>query len=653
MHYFFYKTLLVCCMILMFQAIRGQNIPDEPLGGKVPENVLDSVEIDGLNYSLIKVNGYPDSRYCYLTGFAGNNERDSVSVAGEVLFSGECYPVRIKREAFINNDKIKILVLNDGISEIGREAFAGCNNLKEISFPESLDRIGTSAFENCTGISRLVLKCTTIEANVFSGCTSLQTVDIHVDGWGSGIFRNCRGLRRITFNQQKSYQGVADESFLNCTSLESVELGCSNVGNNAFMGCSSLHSVSIAEGISRIGNRAFMGCSSLETIFIPSTVESIGVAAFSYCENLHSITVSEQNASYTSGQGANAIIDKDNGELIAGCGSTVIPESVCRIGDYAFCGQNIRYVNLSDNVVHIGCYAFANCNELREITIPSSVQSMGSKEHPNVFYGCNLHSVSVAKDNSFFKSKGNCIIETGSNRLITGGGQARIPKGTVSIAGDSFRGCTGISQLLIPASVSEIVPGAFYGCTGINKVTVNRRNKVFDSRSGCNAIMNRSDNSLVVGFSSTVIPDETTAIGPMAFAGMDDIVKITIPGSVDSIFNHAFSGCENLRQLELPDSMHFIGEGAFAECTSLSSVKCPDNVTFISNEMFMRCSGLTEVTLSGRTELIGFYAFGECVNLKYLHAPSDVSICPDSFYGCDKLIFRHSPENRRQYFRQL
>ena len=44
-------------MILMFQAIRGQNIPDEPLGGKVPENVLDSVEIDGLNYSLIKVNG--------------------------------------------------------------------------------------------------------------------------------------------------------------------------------------------------------------------------------------------------------------------------------------------------------------------------------------------------------------------------------------------------------------------------------------------------------------------------------------------------------------------------------------------------------------------------------------------------------------------
>jgi len=260
----------------MFQAIRGQNISDEPLGGKVPENVLDSVEIDGLNYSLIKVNGYPDSRYCYLTGFAGNNESDSVSVAGEVLFSG---------------------------------------------------------------------------------CTSLQTVDIHVDGWGSGIFRNCRGLRRITFNQQKSYQGVADESFLNCTSLESVELGCSNVGNNAFMGCSSLHSVSIAEGISRIGNRAFMGCSSLETIFIPSTVESIGVAAFSYCENLHSITVSEQNASYTSGQGANAIIDKDNGELIAGCGSTVIPESVCRIGDYAFCGQNIRYVNLSDNVVHIGYYA--------------------------------------------------------------------------------------------------------------------------------------------------------------------------------------------------------------------------------------------------------------------------------------------------------
>lgn len=68
-------------MILMFQAIRGQNISDEPLGGKVPENVLDSVEIDGLNYSLIKVNGYPDSRYCIMgqNNQSGNNGSNNLS----------------------------------------------------------------------------------------------------------------------------------------------------------------------------------------------------------------------------------------------------------------------------------------------------------------------------------------------------------------------------------------------------------------------------------------------------------------------------------------------------------------------------------------------------------------------------------------------
>lgn len=65
--------------------------------------------------------------------------------------------------------------------------------------------------------------------------------------------------------------------------------------------------------------------------------------------------------------------------------SVVIPNSVKRIGEYAFgyC-TNLESVTIPDGVTHIGKRAFYSCSNLASVTIPQSVTHMGTR----VFADC-------------------------------------------------------------------------------------------------------------------------------------------------------------------------------------------------------------------------------------------------------------------------
>ena len=81
----------------------------------------------------------------------------------------------------------------------------------------------------------------------------------------------------------------------------------------------------------------------------------------------------------------NAIIESASNTLIAGCQSTIIPNSVTSIGDWAFNGCGLTSITIPNSVTSIGDFAFDGCSGLSSITIPSSVTSIGSR----VFDSCN------------------------------------------------------------------------------------------------------------------------------------------------------------------------------------------------------------------------------------------------------------------------
>ena len=200
-----------------------------------------------------------------------------------------------------------------------------------------------------------------------------------------------------------------------------IEEGVTSIGGGAFSFCSGLTSATIPNSVTSIGEYAFDNCSGLTSVTIPNSVTSIGDRAFDMCSGLASITVAQGNTKYDSRDNCNAIIESASNTLIAGCKTTIIPNSVTSIGYYAFsyC-WGLTSITIPNSVTSIGIGAFYNCSGLTSVTIPNSVTSIGS----DAFYNCSgLTSVNSQIETPFafgYKAFGN----VSSTCVLT------VPKGT-------------------------------------------------------------------------------------------------------------------------------------------------------------------------------------------------------------------------------
>jgi hypothetical protein len=87
---------------------------------------------------------------------------------------------RIKQWAFEGRGQLSIVILNDGLEEIGRGAFGECASLEEIVIPNSVKTIQAGAFRQCRWLTTLTLGngLEEIGANAFGGCESIEQIVI-------------------------------------------------------------------------------------------------------------------------------------------------------------------------------------------------------------------------------------------------------------------------------------------------------------------------------------------------------------------------------------------------------------------------------------------------------------------------------------------
>ena len=162
-------------------------------------------------------------------------------------------------------DKIKTVIIGDGITNVGRYAFLDCKNITSVKIADTVTEIKIGAFTNCTSLESVIIPdaVTTINTTSFTGCTSLKTVKL-----GSGV-------------------NAIYRAFQNCTSLKSIYLPDSVTAiSGAFEGCTSLESINLPKGVTIIEKNTFKGCTSLKTISIHNAVHLINTDAFKDCPNL-------------------------------------------------------------------------------------------------------------------------------------------------------------------------------------------------------------------------------------------------------------------------------------------------------------------------------------------------------------------------------
>ena len=210
---------------------------------------------------------------------------------------------------------------------------------------------------------------------------------------------------------------------------------------------------------------------------------------------------------------------------------------------------------------------------------------IGAKEYVNatedIAWGFFILSDGTACINGCSECTGRVIIPENLGYKVTGIGNNAfsgcsemtdvvIPESITSIGNNAFSGCTGLSKITIPKNVASIGSSVFSGCTGLVSLNVDLENKVFDSRGDCNAIIQKSSDTLIAGCVSTVIPEDIMSIGNYAFAGCIGLADIEIPESVMSIGNNAFAGCTDLKSITLSETVVSIGKNAFKDCSNLT-----------------------------------------------------------------------------------
>ena len=213
----------------------------------------------------------------------------------------------------------------------------------------------------------------------------------------------------------------------------------------------------------------------------------------------------------------------------------------------------------------------------------------------------------------------------------------------------AFSSCESLVSIKIPQNIDTIGEGVLLYCDSLQSIVVDSKNKTYDSRDNCNAIIETKSNVLIHGCNNSIIPTGVTRIGDKAFCSCTDIDSIVIPSSVTTIGESAFEGCRSLRKIDMSENVTNIGNYAFASCWELKSIALPPDLTDLSDGVFMWCDSLCEINIPDNVTTIGRYAFKDCYSLKSINIPSAVvSIESDAFDGCyflnDKFI-NHSTLN--------
>ena len=399
-----------------------------------------------------------------ITGYAG--EATTTTIPGSI--NGKTV-TKIAQSAFVNNVKLKDIIIPNTVTVIEGFAFAGCSNLTGVNIPDGVTVISEFVFSDCSRLIDVGIpnSVTLISEYAFNGCDSLISVSI-----------------------PNSITSIGTVAFGSCDNLTVVNMqnGVKSIGEKAFYDCSRLTDISIPDSVTSIGENAFLGCKSLSRISIPGSVAAIGERVFTQCDALMSIDVASDSSAYTSIDGV--LYNKSITTLIlhpqARKGSLTVPEGVSVISDYAFSGcTGLSGVSLPNSLTSIGRGAFYGCRGLPGITLPNGLTSIGH----SAFYGCSsLSQIVIPKSvtgigirafqkcgglyDIYFESETPPRADYAAFEEISRGARALVPIGSTQYGQE---GSSWMGLIVTPTSQSPTAPPV-----SIPTVILNGKELTFD-----------------------------------------------------------------------------------------------------------------------------------------------------------------------------
>ena len=362
--------------------------------------------------------------------------------------------------------------------------------------------------------------------------------------------------------------------------------GVTTLSHTAFQNNPTVVSVVIPNSVTEIQSHALQGCPLLEEVTLPNNLQKTDSFVFDQCPKLKRIIFAE---------GTQEINASRN--FFYGCAveEIVLPESVKKIGDYAFSEvDTLNKINLPDSITEIGEWAFYRCNGLTSIELPENLEILGN----NAFAECgNLIEVYIPQNGSIKKIGDYAFSEIASLKEIN------LPDSIIEIGEGAFFRCNGLTNIELPENLEILGGNAFGECANLTEVYIPK--KITKSGSYVDYV-----DGTMIGMSPPFF--SCTALKTVRFA--EDVDKI----------NEFLFSDTGLEEITLPSGITTIQWWAFSSCL-LKRISIPEGVTTIDKMAFFACDELSEVILPSTLTSIGYGAFQSCTSLKKITIPSSVT----------------------------
>lgn len=579
--------------------------------------------------------------------------------------------LRIEDRAFYGCWKIEALTLTENVRYLGESAFGDTRNITEVTVNSSGNvTFKDGAFVSAYGGSNVKTLhigkgLANVDISAVFGGTNAVLATVTVDKENNYYYEGSDGviydkllneeqvnvptkilyypmLKEGEYELPGSITTIGANVFVGRQKLTKVTIGANvtEIGNAAFKDCTALTEVvwkkpvASAEGVTAeeqaltLGDNVFSGCYGFTAFVLPARVTSIGEGAFQNCKYMTTFTFEDGTGALT-------------------------------IGAKAFSGCHaLTALALREGVVSVGDGAFANCAELVSVSLPASVERLGtwaevqeegSETKKYTFVSMDLFKttgvspklerVDVNENNTHYYSENGMLF----GKYEKEGDETTAKEVPVRLYFCPF---AKTGDVKLPNTLIEIYKEAFAYNTGVTSVSFNGElaGESFDI--GENALYNAK------ALTTFELPVGLKTIKTGLFKGCSGLKTIVVPNTVSSIAAGAFQGCVSLATVNFAEGNDgnplVLEDGSYSKTHSGNGSDGEDTTIYVGafGYYYERrwvtggrivekgCISLTSIKFPKRLSYVGAYAFYGCESLTTIDfgAGSNVGVLGDGAF---------------------
>ena len=579
--------------------------------------------------------------------------------------------LRIEDRAFYGCWKIEALTLTENVRYLGESAFGDTRHITEVTVNSNgsvtfKDGAFVSAYGGSSVKTLHIGKgLANVDISAVFGGTNAVLATVTVDKENNYYYEGSDGviydkhlneeqvnvptkilyypmLKEGEYELPESITTIGANVFVGRKKLTKVTIGANvtEIGNAAFKDCTALTEVvwkkpaASAEGVTAeeqaltLGDNVFSGCYGFTAFVLPARVTSIGDGAFQNCKYMTTFTFEDGTGALT-------------------------------IGAKAFSGCNaLTALTLREGVVSVGDGAFANCAELVSVSLPASVERLGtwaevqeegSETKKYTFVSMDLFKstgvspklerVDVNENNTHYYSENGMLF----GKYEKEGDETTAKEVPVRLYFCPF---AKTGDVKLPNTLIEIYKEAFAYNTGVTSVSFNGElaSEAFDI--GENALYNAK------ALTTFELPVGLKTIKTGLFKGCSGLKTIVVPNTVSSIAAGAFQGCVSLATVNFAEGNDAnpleLEDGSYSKTHSGTGSDGEDTTIYVGafgyyyekswvtggRTVEKGCISLTSIKFPKRLSYVGAYAFYGCESLTTIDfgADSNVGVLGDGAF---------------------